>query len=616
MPITTKRGKKSSKDLLKKTIKRGFVLSPEVVYNYKDYDKIISLVEKELGLTSEKLNSSFHKSWTKIKNASDEQLLIEQIIHYVTTYGFEEMGIHDSNSIYIPKEKLEIPELKDDINLTIIKGYTKKELKEKLLNLLSSGIALKDDTMNDIMEVIKFVGFNSCDIDSIRNKEIKIMLYDKLDMIPEEPVEFLRYIVVKLTGDTLLIKNKELIEKIKLSDKKVKSYFNSYKKEYGLEKLSEIFYRFKPLFLAMKSKDELRPIINKLRRYAIAHHKPLKADLLNSITALLKNNKDINFTELNNELNKVNTFRKIRLVYALKFRMTESDSILYKVRNGKSYAKSFSFQNSPKVKKVFDIVLSSITSDVAKNINKKKIYLPKNMVYSLSATEKQFTGYFPSGSYVDIDKDMIFGVYWENVNNSRIDLDLSLISNDGKIGWDRSFRNDDRSIMFSGDMTDASGGASELFYVKKQLICSSIVMLNYYNAASDSIDVPFKIITAREEAKDFKQNYMVNPNNVVAIAKSKISPKNKQKILGLLVATTNGCRFYFCETAIGKSITSGENKYTQQSRDYLFNYHRNTIDLYDVLCKAGARFVDDKKDCDIDLSAENLEKDTIINLIK
>ncbi|KKM25776.1 hypothetical protein LCGC14_1591580 [marine sediment metagenome] len=48
--IKTKR-KKSDNKLLEKTIPMGFVFSPEVIYNYSDYDSLIKLVEKSISIT-------------------------------------------------------------------------------------------------------------------------------------------------------------------------------------------------------------------------------------------------------------------------------------------------------------------------------------------------------------------------------------------------------------------------------------------------------------------------------------------------------------------------------------------------------------------------------------
>ena len=617
LPIKAKRKKNSSKELLEKTIRRGFIFSPEVVSNYTNYGALIDMVEKEIGLTPEKLNQAFHKSWKKIKEADILQLVMEQLVHYFTTYGFEEMGIYSEDSVYIPCEKLEIPDINvDKIKLTVIRGYTKKELKDKVMKILASGIALKEETMVDVLEILGFVGLEEADLNKVKNKEVKIALYEELNIVPADPVEFLRYIVYKTTKKTLLIKNAATVEAIK-ADKNlhISGLFAKYNKQHGLKRLAEIFFRFKPIFLAFKTNVNLCFYINKIRRLANKYHKPMKEDFLNSITDRLSNNKPISLPNVKRKLDEVSIFRKIRLAYALKFRTGDPTSILYRIRNGKGYAKEFRFQNQDNAKKVLKVVLESIIADISKNVKGKKIFIPEYMNYALPATEKQFTGFFPTGSCVTIPKDMVFGVHWENVPHHRIDLDLSLIDhNDGKIGWDSSYRNDERSILFSGDITDAPRprGATELFYVKKRSNGQSIMVVNYYNYQKD-IEVPYKIIVANEAVKNWKENYMVNPNNVLSIAKSTISVK--QKILGLIVTTAANCKFYFAETSLGNSITSSGADFIKHSRSYLFAYYKNAITLNKLLEKAGAKMVTDAEKCDIDLTPEKLEKDSILKLL-
>ena len=626
LPVSKKDKKKPNKQLLEKTklllektLQRGFIFAPEVInmYSENELNYFISVIEEEIGLTKEQMNSSFHKSWGKIKDATMTQLVIEQILHYITTYGFEELGIYNKDSVYIPNEKLEIPELKEGINIVVIKGYTKEETKEKLLNMLQSGIALNEDTMKDVIDIISFVNLNDDEIENIKNKEIKITLYDQLNMVPKNPVEFLRYIIYKSIDKTLLIKDKDTIEKIKIADNsEIINLFVLYKSKYGLEKLAEIFYRFKPLFLAFRTNMQLKNIINQIRRLAKKYHKPMPKDYLNEVTAKIKKGEKIKKEVLENELNKVNIFRKIRLAYALKFRTKNVDSILYKIRNGKGYAKTIDFFFQDEAKRVLKIVKESIIKDITKNVKDKKIYIPDYIKYTLPATEKQFTGYFPSGSYINVSKDIIVGIHWKNVERKRIDLDLSLINSEsGKIGWDENYRTEDRSILYSGDMTNASGqGASELFYVKKQEMEAFIMLVNFYNYDKDKyLDVPFKIIVGKEQVNNFKKNYIINPNNVISIAKSSID--NKQKVLGLLVPSNNGNRFYFTETYLGLSISSSESEVVENAKKYLLDFYQNTISLNDILVKAGANIVEDKLKCDIDLSPEKLEKDTILNLL-
>ena len=263
LPIKTKSKSKLNEQVTADTIKRGFIFSPEVFSNYSDQE----LLKLKIGLSGEELNSSFHKSWQKIITASIEQLVIEQLIHYFTTYGLENLGIYDKDYVYIPSEALNVPDIDlDKIKLIVIKGYTKEELKVKLLNLLQTGIALKEETLKDVTNVALFVELNEKEIQEIKNKEVKTALYEYLGLVPENPVEFLRYIIYKSTETTLIIKNEELIEKIKEKQNLgVTKLVLKYKEKHGLEKLSSIFYRFKPLFLAFRTNSQLKKMINKIR---------------------------------------------------------------------------------------------------------------------------------------------------------------------------------------------------------------------------------------------------------------------------------------------------------------------------------------------------------------
>ncbi len=628
LPIETKRKKKAYKGIARETIKCGFTFSPEVYANYSEEDLIglIKDVKAEFGLTAEQMNASFHKSWKKVKESSIELLVMEQLIHYLTTYGFEEMGIYSEESVYIPAEKLEIPELKDDIKLIIIHGLTKKELKKKVINLLKTGIALGSESIDDVMDVIKFVdGIDEAELANINNKEVKVRLYDGMGLIPENPTEFLRFVIYKAIDSTTIIKDKKTITAIKevgsVNKTRIKSIqdaFCYYNQQHGFTGLATIFYRFKPLFLAFRQTAQLKSDINTIRRLAVANHKPMPEDFLNEITAKIKKKIKIDDETLAKELAKANTFRKIRLAYALKFRTTDPNSVLYRVRNGKGYAKEFEGAG-PKTtsKKVLKTVIDSITEGLKEKLDGKKIHIPKHMNYTLPSTEKMFTGDMPTGSYISMPKNMVFGIQWHDTDGHRIDLDLSMINGSNKIGWDGDYRNSDSSILFSGDLTCAGGkdGASELFYVKKQSNGAHILMVNYYNFNED-VEVPMKIVVGKaDDGKYFNGNsHMLDPNKVLAVAKTSIN--QKQKVLGLIITTAKECRFYFTETYIGKSITAYGNAYIEHSKQYLFDYYRNAIGLKSILENAGAVITDTAEECDIDLSPETIGKDTIINLIK
>lgn len=616
LPIKSSGKSKQNKSLMEATMRNGFIFAPEVIANYTE-SQLLSMVDeisKEIGLSPEQMNASFHKSWTKVRDTPIFKLVIEQVMNYITTYGFESLGVYNPNTVYVPVENLKIPNLKDNVKLTVIRGYTVAEIKEKLLTLLNAGIALKEQTVKDATEIAIGTTFTSKDMERVKNKEVRVLIYDSVGIIPESPEEFLRLMIYKTTGKSLIIKSYGSIAEIKKTEKNVAPFFRAYEREYGLENLGRIFLRFKPLFLAFKSEEAMKPIVNQIRRLAKEYHKPMQPDFLNGITGTLSRGDVVNLSMLRRELSRLNTFRKIRLAYALNYRMSEPESIMYKIRNGKGYATTFASLKTKHMEEVYATVIKSITDDLRKNVKGKKIYIPQDVNYALPATEKQFTGNIPSGSYVSVPRDMVVGIYWENVSGNRIDIDLSLVSENSKYGWDGHYRNGEGSILFSGDMTDATNGATELFYMKKVENGAYILYGNYFNHY-DGITVPYKILVAKEQVKDFRSNYMVNPNNILCVSKSEIKGEMMQKVLGLVVATEDECRFYFYETALGEGRSARNNEYSTHAKNHMITFASNPIVLNDLLERAGAVMVDKKGSNVIDLSPESLTKDAIITLL-
>ncbi|MDH3347585.1 MAG: hypothetical protein OEM02_05715 [Desulfobulbaceae bacterium] len=599
--------RKISKDVLKRTIKHGYILDKHVQPN----SKLLESIEKIVGISGEKANSAFHKSWLKIQESSMEALVIQQLIHYFTTYGFEELGIYNESTVYIPHEKLELPEINTNISLTVIRALTPEEILFKIIGL-GSGIALAQETLDDIMVIIKGNKYDNTFVEQIANRELKALLYDYYGIVPSAPIEFLRYLISKLTDESLLIKNNYLIEKITDSDGRTLDILL----EDAPDNLASIFFRFKPLFLAMKKISSNKTFFNRLRKKANKLHAPLPEDYLNNVTSKIKHNKldpDL-FAE---KIQKASTLRKIRLANALNYRLNAEKSIIYRVRNGRGWATDFNWRSNlhKKTRQALDIILTSIAEDIEKNVAGEIFYIPPNVHYALPTTEKQFTGHVPTGSFVSVPEDLIVGIHWTNTKKRRVDLDLSLIGVTSKIGWDASYRSKEHDILFSGDVTDAPQphGASELFYISKGLSEAKILMANYYNFSADN-PVDCKIITAHENPQKFGQNYMIDINNMVLAASIKIS--RRQNILGLIINLNGENRVYFANVSIGNSITSSKNANSIHARNYLIGSTVNNISLKKILTMAGATVVHKMPDGEfINLAPEQLNKKTLINLI-
>lgn len=608
---------------------------------------------KLYGKDGKKWNQCFHKSFSVVANSSIEELVFQQVIHYFTTYGFENLGVYNSDRVYIPREQLEIPELEKDIEMIVIKPLTIQEISDRIMALLTSGIALAKDTIDDIMVLSDFIPRDK--FESIKNREVKIALYDKYDIVPSNPDEFLRYLIYKTTGWTLKIQNSELIRLIKSCDKaKALELFNKYE---DMNLLSSIFLRNKNLFLAYKvSQDDeryawqnqgvrvnLNKKINKLRKLAIKNHRPLSTKLVDLVT-----NTDMvapfDKQYLTKALDDVSIFREIRIFNSLNYRVTSPESMVYKIRNGKTYVSKLerlSYFGGSVLNERRNIVFDHLINRIKEKVEGKAICIPKGVVYAAPTSEKQFNGNFPFGSYIELPRgeNLIYGVYWQNISGDtseeeRVDLDLHQMNKSIAFGWDSNYRDDNRNILFSGDMTDAPlpNGATELFYVDNNYGYGAFLLtLNMFTHNTE--DVPFEFVIAKGKVEDKK---CIDPNNILASVNMTVKKDERQKVVGFIVIGET-IRFYFNDFSAGGSCpTTSINDITTGMFDYLSNYSKTQLKLNDLLKEAGAIITDtpkiktrkvtpfsdgmgfediEEKDVDIDLSINSITKETIIDLL-
>jgi len=317
-------------EMLRTTLAQGYILDPAIAAS----NELVRAVTAEIGLSSQEINATFHKSWEKIKSASIEQLVLEQMLHYLTTYGHQQLGIFDRSIVYIPKEQLDVPSLTEDVPITYIRALSAEEIQCEIVKL-GNGVALNDSTLDNIMEIVAANQFSSEYLPDIRNHELSARLYVHYDLVPDVPTDYLRYLIYRTTGQSLLIKNDALIELIKSIDKKHEILLNELL-ERAPSNLGNIFYRFKPIFLALKTVSKNKTFFNRLRKQAVKIHQPLATDYLGSVTQQIMENR-INLDELSESLDKASVFRATRLAYALEYRLQNNRSIVYPVRNGKGW---------------------------------------------------------------------------------------------------------------------------------------------------------------------------------------------------------------------------------------------------------------------------------------
>jgi hypothetical protein len=560
----------------------GYVILPGALWAK---DHIIDFYRREQ-LDGNDLNKTFHKSWQKIKESTRVELLMEQIMHYFSTYGS-----NFQDEIYLPQEVLNVPDIK--LKYRIIKSYTKDEMAEKCLGLLRSGIALAEDTLNGLLTILtdtldyKFTGS-----EGIRNKEAVVKIAELYKIYPDNPVEFLRYIIYRSTGTALLIKNPSLILKIKESTYNPSPAF----KEYGPERLAEIFNRFKPLFLAYKGKCP--KTINKIAKLSKKYHKPLISNPLNEVTQRELTKEDIHW------LDNATPFALFKALSACYTRSQGQDSFVYRIRNGKSWIKE-----SKSSLDINDLNYRFILKYFKEKYSMEgtKIYLPKDVDYALPTSEKMFVGNIPTGTRFS-GKKLAVGIYWEDAWGAR-DLDLSGLNIGGKIGWNSSYNQDGGRLMFSGDITSAPNGAVEYLYANKGLEEPTLVINNVFSGDQES---GYKIIVGKGD--NINKDYMMNPNKL--FAEVKCNSVQGQTILGIFIPNGEGQNFVLLNFGAGNSHVSGYSENSTIATKALFQQWSMPLTFEAIIRELGAEVVPEAEGADYDFSLSNLEKDSFIKIFK
>lgn len=529
------------------------------------------------------LNKTFHKSWKKIRNSSREQLWAEQVLHYYSTYGsnFEDV-------MYLPDEILQVPNAK--LVFKIVKAIPADEMANKCLGLLQSGIALKEETINDVLSVlVDELSYTFTGKENIRNKEAIVKIADMYGVLPSDTMEFFRYIIYRATGDSLLIKNDTVIDAIKSSNYNPAVQFE----QFGLEKLAEIFNRFKPLFLAFKSKCSTT--INKISKLSKTYHKPLVVNPVNFVTSVLLTKEDKHW------LDNATPFALFKAISACHTRMQGQYAFAYRIRNGKS------FVTTNKVSDVvwsnYDFLFDYITARF--QLAGKKFFLPADVDYALPTSEKMFVGNIPTGSKF-YGKSLAVGVYWENAWGAR-DLDLSGLNIGGKIGWNASYKQGYGQLMYSGDITDAPDGAVEYLYANDGLAAPTLVNNNVF---AGSGNCEYKIIVGKGDKIDY--DYMMNPNNL--FVETKCQSVQRQTILGMLLPEVERMSFVLLNFGAGQSRVSGNTAVALTATQALYQQWGNPITFREIILELGGEIVKKAEMADYDFSLDKLQKDSFLKV--
>ena len=574
---------------------------------------------EEFGYDMLAMNHGFYKNFHEVQEASDEKWLLDQLLHYLSVYlqngDMTNENKVDSSLVFVPATKLHLPD-GDPIRLTVIDVMGQDDIIKRTRSMINSGMALSQVALKCIAVIIKETGMD-VNIQAVHNKELKIYLYDMLGKVPSTAQEFLRLLIFKVTGATLLIKSQDVIklirDKIRISESGLYTgLFQSFVRENGVEQLAAEFLRYKKLWLAFKKDSaELAHLLNRVRKLADRHKYVKMVGVLERITW----DDTIEIGEVAEEIPKVTVYKRISLVNSLLYRKQQPKSSMYLIRNGKAYAKvKESGGLTDKQQQMLELLMESIVEDIKPQVAGKKYYIPDEVEYAMPISEKRFIGGIPFCSSLKLSRNGVLGIHWENLSDARVDLDFHYVSKNYHVGWNTQFDRK-KEIIFSGDMTDAppeKGGATEAFYLSETLVNDwAAVMLNRYTC--NLKPVPYKFVLGKADTDQLSKDYLLNCHTLAIAINNTI--EREEDFLGFVRADEGGKKiFYFMTTGFGSRIVAKYGKEEHIALEAVRTMVESCLKLRYVLVKAGGLLVDSVEESDVDLSLDKVTRETFVNL--
>lgn len=559
---------------------------------------------------------TFHKSWEKVANEDYVTLLAEQIAHYFSTYGLESFGLRAAP--IVPVEELIAdpnarPSFKSFRTVYVMTDVSVQKVIDTTLSATKAPHRMK---MKYYEEYVKNTTLTDKDIASF---ELRIVWYKEHNTVPQNGQDFIRYALYTLTGATLIIKNNRTIGSLKrVIQHDGDAAYNLLSKADMLG-CAQVFHRFKPFFLAFKQEERCKPLVNHIRRLAETYHKPLSDVTIQNFSKLYNESR---ITECQYLLQNTSMRNLIKLhnFYTDRALMNKNDNIgAFNIRNGKVH-----IEEDCKIGALSNVRLAIVDAMSAKasNIYKDKIfYIPDYIIYVAPTTEKQFLGAIPNGTRVYGPEDKAFSaaICWDNYKGRRTDLDLHMMGVNEGYGWNSRYRdNDENSVLYSGDMTDATYGAAEAFYFKPNGRDFVLTANNF----TGEIGVPFKFFIS--ESKPVQRNWRNGTSTPPIDVETAIFPPvplNFPDPNGCTLGMFVGSDFVFYNGSLNMGRVPDRSRYP----DFIKAMKRklnSMMSLQSYLTICGARVVSDlsllteeEQKKVVDLSPENLTTETLMSLV-
>ena len=514
-------------------------------------------------------------STNEVESLTFDEKIMKQMMHYIvsfeTDYKFD-IQMNDEKSSTVP--------------LTLIRGVSKIHLNNLVTRILYANRPIKD---SKILHKIITENNLSFDFSKILNNEMKILLFDELKHSFDNGDDVVRYIITKCSDSELLIKSKEVLDKVELGASNISfKFLDNHKIQ-----ISNVFNRHKKIIMSLKTGNRsLRSVVNQITRMSKKTHIPIYSNVSSTFVndAMITSNYDFDL------LKRVSVRNKFKILNILDFKLTQSKTDIFTIRNGKTfYRQDRKILDLNRVNLLIRKVVLSLNDDLS-YLKSKTIVLPKNIDYGLPMSRKQSIGHLPFGSKVTVDSEKISsGVFWKNEWGAR-DIDLSTVDRDGnRIGWgNRSGYDRATDVDYSGDVTNASNGAMEFMTSK-----TSAYGL-FANIYAGEMNSEIKVVVGEKSG----DKWMDNP-----VIREKMTLKSRGNVVGFV----NDKTFTVFYGRIGNSYASGPANSIMIHKGLSMNW--TVKRLFDELnIKYIETAIDKSKIIDYDLSYDSFTFDKLENL--
>lgn len=579
-------------------------------------DEIVRDADALYGVNLMKLNSSFYKTFSEMQSKSDFELFVDQILHYGSTYG-EITWLQNHGDIYEPEtlDNDTIVELQTKAKaFTIIEGITETELEDKINTLFSSGIALKSE---DIADLMKLASHYTLEInpDTVANKEVQAILGATYGVLPRDFDAFMRVVFYKVTGTTLVIKDRlrkdQFLTMDTLKADDIAQLFIDYRNHYGIKAITENIMRYRKyiLYIRKNASDRFNKFFNFILKQSKVDKKPRAKSVMANVV-----DPSVTVDMLTKSAENATIFQIVRAINVINERLSgygqDAVPVEYRIRNGYSWIteKSFNVNSSDLQVKLYTLVAILRTKTNA-NFKDKVVFAPVD--YKVPTSTKTFVANAtPELTRIHVPGNVKIGVAW----SKEADIDLHARTIEGNsLGWNSGYRGN--GLYYSGDMTrlNSHGFAAE-YMLFNDYDGTAILSANPFDLFGNT-ELALDIVISKDtEAKGVKSDVMTTFDDIVFHDKLTI---NAHKQLAFVVVTKveDGYDIILSSASEFGNHVRVPNMNTQDMRLQILKRKADTsIGIHDFAILNGAVVTTDKAEFDAYVKENEVDEDNIIDL--